>query len=224
MESARIFSNDIGSVTTKDLMRDAAGDIIDCFNASNRAGWWSMDNPLGKVNITRRFNLIHSELAEATEADRRGARDSHLPLYPGVLVEFADAYIRTCDILGAITAADVSGAFGNYLGKTIAAAINIDGEPWDPIKDGGAEISSIIFSLHNLTDSLAMSILLPGEEADDVYVTATGVLASYSVAAEALYRRYGITLREVIDEKMAYNAHRADHKPEARRAKGGKAY
>lgn len=35
---------------------------------------------------------------------------------------------------------------------------------------------------------------------------------------------YGMDLGGAIAEKLAYNAHRADHKPEARAAAGGKAY
>ena len=35
---------------------------------------------------------------------------------------------------------------------------------------------------------------------------------------------YGMRLGDAIAQKMAYNAQRADHKPEARAAAGGKAY
>jgi hypothetical protein len=76
------------------------------------AGWYT-DVETGQP-IDRNFGevvaLMHSELSEALEADRKGLRDDKLPHRPGQEVELADCVIRimdTCkargyDLFGAI--------------------------------------------------------------------------------------------------------------------------
>jgi NTP pyrophosphatase (non-canonical NTP hydrolase) len=49
-------------------------------------------------------------------------------------------------------------------------------------------------------------------------------LADAAIRIFDLAGAYGYSLGSAIAEKMAFNAHRADHKPEARAAAGGKAY
>ncbi len=134
----------------------AAGDALaaQCHGASYAAGWWHdlrtgqnfraevRDNTrLGKALVAEKLCLVHSEVSEAMEGHRKGRADDHLPQYPMVIVEIADAFVRLGDLAGAL------------------------------IPDGA-----------------------------------------------------GFTLGDVIAAKMAYNAQRADHKPEARAAAGGKAY
>lgn len=80
------------------------------------AGWHT--NPVTGKPIERNFGevvaLMHSELSEALEADRKGLMDDKLPHRPGAEVEFADAVIRifdTCaargyDLVGAILEKD----------------------------------------------------------------------------------------------------------------------
>ena len=69
------------------------------------AGWYT-DRQTG-APITRNFGevvaLMHSELSEALEADRKGLMDDKLPHRDGREVEFADCVIRimdTCEALG----------------------------------------------------------------------------------------------------------------------------
>jgi len=45
--------------------------------------------------------LIHSEIFEAMEGDRKGLMDDKLPQYKMIDVELADAMIRICDLAGA---------------------------------------------------------------------------------------------------------------------------
>ena len=90
-------------------------------------------NPL---TFSNKLALIHSEVSESMEGDRKGLKDDHLPQYDMRAVELADAAIRCFDLAGA----------------------------------------------------------------------------------------YGYDLGEIIAAKLTYNATRADHKPEARAAAGGKAY
>ena len=53
--------------------------------------------------------LIHSEISEALEADRKDLMDDKLPHRKGLEVELADAFIRICDMAGGLSM-DLGGA------------------------------------------------------------------------------------------------------------------
>ena len=74
-------------------------------NVSKNAGWYN--DPMSGEPIERNFGevvaLMHSELSEALEADRKGLKDEKLPYRDGREVEFADCVIRimdTCETMG----------------------------------------------------------------------------------------------------------------------------
>lgn len=78
---------------------------------ADEAGWYR--DPQTGEPIARNFGevvaLMHSELSEALEADRKGLMDDKLPHRDGREVEFADCIIRildTAEVLGL----DVAGA------------------------------------------------------------------------------------------------------------------
>lgn len=75
------------------------------------AGWYK--NPQTGEDIQRNFGeviaLMHSELSEALEADRKGLMDDKLPHRDGREVEFADCIIRILDTAAAL-GLDVAGA------------------------------------------------------------------------------------------------------------------
>lgn len=75
------------------------------------AGWYQ-DPKTGRP-INRNFGevvaLMHSELSEALEADRKGLMDDKLPHRDGREVEFADLIIRVLDTAAALNL-DVAGA------------------------------------------------------------------------------------------------------------------
>ena len=75
------------------------------------AGWYR--NPQTGEPIDRNFGevvaLMHSELSEALEADRKGLKDDKLPHRDGREVEFADCIIRILDTAAAL-GLDVAGA------------------------------------------------------------------------------------------------------------------
>ena len=75
------------------------------------AGWYH--NPVTGEPIERNFGevvaLMHSELSEALEADRKGLMDDKLPHRDGREVEFADCIIRILDTAAAL-GLDVAGA------------------------------------------------------------------------------------------------------------------
>lgn len=75
------------------------------------AGWYK--NPETGETIERNFGevvaLMHSELSEALEADRKGLKDDKLPHRDGREVEFADCLIRIFDTAEAL-GLDLAGA------------------------------------------------------------------------------------------------------------------
>ena len=75
------------------------------------AGWYK--NPETGEPVERNFGevvaLMHSELSEALEADRKGLMDDKLPHRDGREVEFADCIIRILDTAAAL-GLDVAGA------------------------------------------------------------------------------------------------------------------
>lgn len=75
------------------------------------AGWYK-DPATGK-DIERNFGeviaLMHSELSEALEADRKGLMDDKLPHRDGREVELADCIIRILDTAAALNL-DIAGA------------------------------------------------------------------------------------------------------------------
>lgn len=75
------------------------------------AGWYN--DPQTGAPVERNFGevvaLMHSELSEALEADRKGLMDDKLPHRDGREVEFADCIIRILDTAAAL-GLDVAGA------------------------------------------------------------------------------------------------------------------
>lgn len=69
---------------------------------ANDAGWYK--DPVTGEDIERNFGeviaLMHSELSEALEADRKSLMDDKLPHRDGREVEFADCIIRILDTAG----------------------------------------------------------------------------------------------------------------------------
>lgn len=75
------------------------------------AGWY-LDPATGepvKRNFGEVVALMHSELSEALEADRKGLMDDKLPHRDGREVEFADCILRILDTAAAL-GLDVAGA------------------------------------------------------------------------------------------------------------------
>ncbi len=79
--------------------------------SAQKAGWYR--EPKTGEPIARNFGevvaLMHSELSEALEADRKGLKDDKLPHRDGREVEFADCIIRILDTAAAL-GLDVAGA------------------------------------------------------------------------------------------------------------------
>jgi len=105
------FEIDINSINT-------AADILqyECHQAAKTAGWWI--DPKTGASITEnplcfssKLCLVHSEISEAMEGDRKDLMDDKLPHRKMREVELADAVIRIFDL---------AGAYGMDLGEAIA--------------------------------------------------------------------------------------------------------
>jgi NTP pyrophosphatase (non-canonical NTP hydrolase) len=78
--------------------------------------WWIDINTGKPINRNRAelIALIHSELSEALEADRKNLMDDKLPHRNGLEVELADAVIRIFDMAGGL-GLDLGGALAEKL-------------------------------------------------------------------------------------------------------------
>lgn len=97
--------------------------------------WWedpTTGQPI-KRNNGELIALIHSELSEALEADRKGLMDDKLPHRAGLEVELADAVIRIFDMAGGL-GLDLGNALAE---KLVYNAQRADHKPENRVKAGG---------------------------------------------------------------------------------------
>jgi len=86
-----------------------------CYKESYNGGWHT--NPDGSLkdrNKAEMLCLIHSEISEAMEGERKNLMDTHLTDRPMAEVEMADAVIRIMDYCG---------RWGYDIGNAIVAKI-----------------------------------------------------------------------------------------------------
>lgn len=80
-----------------------------CHGLSSESGWWEGLDKHDPFVQGAKFALIHSEVSEAMEGERKNLNDSHLPERKSVEVELADVIIRVLDYGGAYDL-DIAGA------------------------------------------------------------------------------------------------------------------
>jgi len=126
---------ELNNINKELLIEDGINCLIEkCFNASDKAGWWSdlAGNPKER-NQGEMLMLIVSEIAEAMEACRRNLESDKLPDYLGVEEELADAVIRIADFCGGFNL-DLSGAI---LDKLEYNATRADHKLSNRVAEGG---------------------------------------------------------------------------------------
>lgn len=104
-----------------------------CHKAAAEAGWWKEGDTENPLMFSNKLCLIHSEVSEAMEGDRKSLMDDKLPHRPMREVELADAVIRIFDLAGAY-GLDIAGAI---VEKMEYNAQRADHKPENRAKAGG---------------------------------------------------------------------------------------
>lgn len=104
-----------------------------CHEASAKAGWWKEGDTENPLMFSNKLCLIHSEVSEAMEGDRKSLMDDKLPHRPMREVELADVVIRVFDLAGAY-GLDLAGAI---VEKMEYNAQRADHKPENRAKAGG---------------------------------------------------------------------------------------
>lgn len=103
-EIARTAGLDIDSPA--DTVTGVRSAVYLCHALAALSGWWTDPttkrdvDPHNPTVFAAKLALVHSEISEALEADRKGLNDDHLPHREGAEVELADAVIRIFDLAG----------------------------------------------------------------------------------------------------------------------------
>ena len=176
------------------------------YEQNKAVGWW--DDPNRCIFTT--IQLINTEIAEATEGERKNLMDDHLPHRKMGEVELADALIRTLDLAGRMGV-----IFDIKQLNTFISEFQVD-------DDFNKNIYFAHLILTATSCSLGMSLKgcdAPYSKWDDEVVEIFNVLVAALLATASLY---DYDIWAAMEEKLEYNKHRADHKRENRAKENGK--
>lgn len=157
------------------------------------AGWWD-----GDVCIYEKMQLISTEIAEATEGERKDLMDDHLPHRKMAEVELADALIRTLDL---------GGRLGFLYSDEFA------------IPHGFVSLRNSI-GMQHLGLNMRVSKLATDYWLGEPSRTYSSLIASIVKCAKI--NSYDI--ESAMFEKLGYNKTRSDHKIENRKKANGKKF
>jgi hypothetical protein len=210
-----------------EIMSNISALISLCHGAAQAAGWWTdlrTGEPLER-NVGEMLMLTVSELSEAASGYYSSSRDDHLPSRTSMEVELGDTLIRICDMAGRHNL-NLAGALAEL----------------EALPDGADHEFRVFLSILRRADntwimeyallrcvccvSAAMEghrkngadLLLPYRRGFEVQLANTVRHIAYLAGA------LNLDLIGAIHDKVTFNRHRPDHKPEARLAPGGKDY
>jgi len=83
--------------------------VNECHQAASKSGWWDGVDISNPFVFATKLALIHSEVSEAMEGNRKNLMDDKLPHRRMDEVELADTVIRIFDLAGA-AGMDLGGA------------------------------------------------------------------------------------------------------------------
>ncbi len=173
------------------------------FAWAKSVGWWDDMNRCPFQTL----QLFSTEVAEATEGERKNLMDDKLPNRPMGEVELADVVIR---------AVDMGGRYGwKYDVRSLPVTFDY----------GTQTIGAMHLMLNKLIIRLADTILLNGCECSRYRFVP--INDRYSQIINACYQiaeRQGYDLDGAIVEKLEFNRTRADHKRENRTKENGKEF
>lgn len=173
-------------------------ELADEIYEQNKAvGWW--DDPDRCIYQT--LQLVSTEIAEATEGERKNLMDDHLPHRKMGEVELADALIRLLDLAG------------RYQWHYMKTA------PVDMMITFVESIAAKHLVLNKGLIALTVAIF-DGCHEDRISKTYSALVNGIlEVARSQDYDTMGAMM-----EKLTYNKKRDDHKRENRQKEGGKAF
>lgn len=206
-ESTKGKSQIIALMDITDMHNEEDFNILskDVFEQNKAAGWWQdMDR-----DIFMLLQLVSTEIAEATEGERKNLMDDKLPIRKMGEVELADAAIRLLDIAGrhgwryTQKCPPDSDAYAVLLGAL----------------SGGDElnIAKAHFALNMQLAAIGRSIVFEDEWHEEAYSAMMDML--FVVA-----HRMGYNMVAAIAEKREFNKTRSDHTLEERAATNGKKF
>lgn len=163
-------------------------------------GWWDDPNRC----VYQCLQLVSTEVAEATEGERKNLMDDHLPHRRMAEVELADALIRVLDL---------GGRFGWEYEKLI-------GEVFSELTFYGSEsIGARHLTINDMVINLAEGINTATDTGDLSYRYSLLIDTIIQVAEMSNY-----DLGAAMLEKLEYNRKRADHQRENRAKENGKKF
>lgn len=170
-------------------------------HAANHKWWHDLDT--GKPLVRNRGELcmlMVSELSEAMEGERKNLMDDHLPHRRMAEVEMADTFIRVLDYAGGFNY-----ELGDYACKI----------PMFETMNRGETLLKIVGVVHEVYYHERVS---GNVRRFRVKYALCELIKAIRMYCEAC----GYDLLGAYEDKLAYNAVRADHQVEARKAAGGK--
>lgn len=169
------------------------------YEQNKAVGWWDDPNRC----LYECLQLVSTEVAEATEGERKNLMDDHLPHRRMGEVELADALIRTLDL---------GGHLGLLYEEPLSASI---------LKDNVEDLSHLSVGRRHLE----INDVICGM-ARAIHRKA-GLDRQYSMLVSIILlvaQSFDYDIIGAMDEKLEYNRHRADHKRENRAQTHGKRF